>query len=45
MVGQAESFEDIALYGRCKRGWLGRFLEPPNGILLHDTFMAELITD
>ena len=24
VIGEAESFEDIALYGRCKRDWLGR---------------------
>src|SRR3954470_10519417 len=29
VLGEAESFEDIALYGRCKRDWLQRFLELP----------------
>ena len=29
LVG-AESFEDIALYGRSKRAWLAQFLELPN---------------
>src|SRR4051812_42993014 len=38
VLGEAESFEDIALYGRCERGWLERFLAPPNGIPSHDTF-------
>src|SRR6478752_7747909 len=38
VIGEAESFEDIALYGRCKRDWLGRFLELPGGIPSHDTF-------
>jgi predicted transposase YbfD/YdcC len=38
VVGEAESFEDIALYGRCKRAWLERFLALPNGIPSHDTF-------
>src|SRR5947209_757534 len=38
VLGEAESFEDIALYGRCKRAWLGGFLELPNGIPSHDTF-------
>jgi hypothetical protein len=38
VIGEAESFEDIALYGRCKRDWLKRFLELPNGIPSHDTF-------
>ena len=23
VIGEAESFEDIALYGRCKQAWLG----------------------
>src|SRR4051812_8987995 len=32
VLGEAESFEDIALYGRCKQGWLKGFLELPNGI-------------
>src|SRR5437660_5217416 len=27
--GEAESFEDIALYGRCEREWLEGFLELP----------------
>ena len=35
---EAESFEDIALYGRCKHAWLKRFLALPNGIPSHDTF-------
>jgi predicted transposase YbfD/YdcC len=38
ILGEAESFEDIALYGRCKRAWLGQFLALPNGIPSHDTF-------
>src|SRR4051794_41951032 len=38
VLGGAESFEDIALYGRCKREWLGGFLALPNGIPSHDTF-------
>ena len=38
VIGEAESFEDIALYGRCKRDWLGRLLELPGGIPSHDTF-------
>jgi predicted transposase YbfD/YdcC len=38
VIAEAESFEDIALYGRCKRAWLGRFLALPNGIPSHDTF-------
>src|ERR671927_1274430 len=38
VLGEAESFEDIALYGRCKHEWLGQFLALPNGIPSHDTF-------
>jgi predicted transposase YbfD/YdcC len=38
VLGEAESFEDIALYGRCKQGWLRQFLALPNGIPSHDTF-------
>src|SRR3954454_8679605 len=38
VLGEAESFEDIALYGRCKRAWLEGFLALPNGIPSHDTF-------
>jgi predicted transposase YbfD/YdcC len=38
VVGEAGSFEDIALYGRCKRAWLEQFLALPNGIPSHDTF-------
>jgi predicted transposase YbfD/YdcC len=42
VLGEAESFEDIALYGRCKREWLEGFLELPNGIPSHDTFRRVL---
>src|SRR4051794_19487361 len=42
VLGEAESFEDIALYGRCKREWLERFLALPNGIPSHDTFRRVL---
>src|SRR3712207_7260008 len=38
VLGEVESFEDIALYGRCKHAWLKRFLALPNGIPSHDTF-------
>jgi predicted transposase YbfD/YdcC len=37
-LAHAESFEDVALYGRSKRAWLSRFLSLPNGIPSHDTF-------
>jgi predicted transposase YbfD/YdcC len=43
VLGEAESFEDIALYGRCKQEWLQRFLELPNGIPSHDTFRRVLM--
>ncbi len=38
VIAGAESWEDIALYGRSKIGWLGTFLSLPNGIPAHDTF-------
>jgi predicted transposase YbfD/YdcC len=43
VLGEAESFDDIALYGRCKRAWLEGFLELPNGIPSHDTFRRVLM--
>jgi predicted transposase YbfD/YdcC len=43
VLGEAESFEDIALYGRCKHAWLKGFLELPNGIPSHDTFRRVLM--
>ena len=43
VLGEAESFEDIADYGRCKEGWLKRFLALPNGIPSHDTFRRVLM--
>jgi predicted transposase YbfD/YdcC len=42
VLGEAESFEDIALYGRCKQEWLSGFLALPNGIPSHDTFRRVL---
>src|SRR3954468_22936 len=38
VIACAESWEDIALYGRSKRAWLKTFLALPNGIPSHDTF-------
>ena len=38
VIACAESWEDIALYGRSKVGWLRQFLARPNGIPSHDTF-------
>jgi predicted transposase YbfD/YdcC len=43
VLGEAESFEDIALYGRRKRRWLEGFLALPNGIPSHDTFRRVLM--
>lgn len=34
----ADSFEDIELFAKCKKDWLGTFLSLPNGIPSHDTF-------
>lgn len=34
----AESWEEIAEFGRAKREWFSRFLELPQGIASHDTF-------
>ena len=38
VIACAESWDDIALYGRSKEGWLRRFLDLPNGIPSPDTF-------
>ena len=38
VIACAESWDDIALYGRSKLAWLGTFLDLPNGIPSHDTF-------
>jgi len=38
VIACAESWEDIALYGRSKQAWLTTFLALPNGIPSHDTF-------
>src|ERR671939_380569 len=43
VLGEAESFEDIALYGRCKEVWLRGSLALPNGIPSHDTFRRVLM--
>ena len=42
VVACAESWDDIALYGRSKLTWLRTFLELPNGIPSHDTFRRVL---
>lgn len=38
VIACAESWDDIALYGRSKLTWLRTFLELANGIPSHDTF-------
>jgi hypothetical protein len=38
VIACAESWDDIALYGRNKLGWLRSFLSLANGIPSHDTF-------
>ena len=37
-IGGAESWEDVALYGRSKASWLRSFLRLENGVPSHDTF-------
>ncbi len=39
MLSDADSFDDIALWGRLKADWLRRFLILPNGIPSQDTFL------
>src|SRR3954467_10008756 len=38
VIACANSWDDIALYGRSKLAWLKTFLKLPNGIPWHDTF-------
>ena len=38
VIACAESWDDIALYGRSKLAWLRTFLELPNGVPSDDTF-------
>ena len=38
VIACAESWDDIALYGRSKLAWLRTFLDLANGISSHDTF-------
>jgi predicted transposase YbfD/YdcC len=44
VIACAESWDDIALYGRNKLGWLRSFLTLANGIPSHDT-LARLHAD
>src|SRR3712207_7888890 len=41
VIACAESWNDIALYGRSKLAWLRTFLALPNGIPSHDTRSEE----
>ena len=43
VIACAESFEDMALYGRSKHTWLQQFLPLPHGIPSHDTFRRVLM--
>ena len=43
VIACAESFEDMALYGRSKQAWLQQFLPLSNGIPSHDTFRRVLM--
>jgi predicted transposase YbfD/YdcC len=38
VIAGAQDWQEIALFGRNRRDWLGRFLSLPNGIPSHDTF-------
>src|SRR5215217_8792869 len=38
VIACAESWDDIALYGRSKLAWLKTFLQLPNGVPSHDSF-------
>jgi predicted transposase YbfD/YdcC len=38
VIGGADGWVDVALFGRSKEAWLRTFLELPNGIPSHDTF-------
>ncbi len=38
VLAGAEDFQQVALFGHKRKGWLGRFVALPNGIPSHDTF-------
>jgi len=38
VIGNANTWKDIATFARCREDWFGRFLELPNGIPSHHTF-------
>jgi len=37
-IGGADTWVDIELFGKSKRGWFAKFLDLTNGIASHDTF-------
>ena len=38
ILGGAEAWTEVEMFGRAKKAWFARFLELPNGIPSHDTF-------
>jgi hypothetical protein len=38
VIGGAEPWDDIELYGKCQYKWFKKFLKLPKGIPSHDTF-------
>ena len=38
ILGGAEAWTQVEMFGRAKKDWFARFLELPNGIPSHDTF-------
>ena len=38
IVGGADSWVDVALFGKSKLAWFKQFLDLPNGVPSHDTF-------
>ena len=40
VIACAESWDDIALYGRSKLAWLRTFLDLPNGIPSHEALVG-----
>src|SRR5439155_433441 len=38
VIGNANTWKDVATFARRRKDWFGRFLELPNGIPSHHTF-------
>ncbi|MFL5513162.1 MAG: ISAs1 family transposase, partial [Gemmatimonadales bacterium] len=38
VIAGANTWEEVATFGRCRRDWLKTFLALPNGVPAHDTF-------